>query len=161
MKVRGRKHPPRPNACRDCHKKLRVSMMCGGIPTSELVRSGRYDWVNPSITDELFPIETRAPVSRTIELIRFNHYPHSGEVLVEFARRGLERPTYEDALTFGVEHPEEQMKSPIVFLCEPVRADGRLNVIVLRREEEDERYLDLFQFNTRWFPIYLLAAIRK
>lgn len=41
------------------------------------------------------------------------------EVPTEAVRRGLSRPTYEDAFLFGEQHPDEQRKGPIVFLHDP------------------------------------------
>ncbi len=135
-------------------------LMVGGRITSELVKRGRYDWVNSSITDTLFPIEKHAPVSRTIELVKFDYNPTSEEVLAEFARRGLERPTHEDALTFGSEYPEEQRKCPVVFLHEPVLVDGGRCVLVLD-EDGRERSLGLDWFVDGWDRRYVFAAVRK
>jgi hypothetical protein len=39
--------------------------------------------------------------------------------MAEAARRGLQAPTYEDALYFGIAHPDAQREAPIVFLHEP------------------------------------------
>src|SRR3989338_3545012 len=92
--------------------------------TSELIRCGRYDWVNNWITDERFPIAKHAQKLQKIELVGFDHDPTSEEVLEDFIRRGLKRPTYEDGLCFGVQCPEEQRRHPIVFLHEPVQGSG-------------------------------------
>lgn len=82
------------------------------------------------------------------------------EVLQELKHRGLERPMCEDALYFGVKHPEEQRKRPIVFLHEPVRdPNGNLNVLVLR-EVDGYRYLHLRWFGDRWGRHYVFAGVR-
>lgn len=136
------------------------SITCEGIKASELVRRGKYDWANDSITDTLFPIEPHAQETRMIELVEFDHDPGSEEVLAEFARRGLERPTPEDALAFGIAYPEEQRKHPVVFLHEPVLVDGFRSVLVLDGSDR-ERNLNLNWFAYRWNRYYVFAAVRK
>lgn len=136
------------------------SITCEGIKASELVKRGKYDWVNDSITDKLFPIEKHTPVSRVIELVKFNHNPTSEEVLAEFERLGLERPTCEDAFIFGIAYPEEQRKHPVVFLHETVRVGGGRCVLVLR-ERDHGRDLDLHWFDRGWRRFCVFAAARK
>ena len=80
----------------------------GRLTTSELVRLGNYNRSDNWITDKRFPLKKHKPVNRTVELIEFDYDPTSDEVLTEFARRGLKRPTCEDAFYFGIRHPEEQ-----------------------------------------------------
>lgn len=163
---------------------------CEGVKTSELVKHGRYDVAGERITDELFPIERHAPQARMIEIVKleleFEHGPTSNEVLAEFVRRGLKRPTYEDALVFGVAHPKEQKKHPIVFLHEPVRVGSDRKVIMMgscetRLERNLERFnmdtgcsgrdIHLVDFESKgyyekkgdagWYDIFVFAAVRE
>lgn len=134
---------------------------CNGHRTSELVQLGKYGWHNPAITDELFPIQPHPPVSRTIEFIECDYEPESEEALEKLKLHGLERPTHEDALQFGVEHPEEQGKRPVIFLHKPVQDPlGNLNVLVLH-EAVDERRLILYGFGFRWSRHCVFAGVRK
>lgn len=135
------------------------SITCEGAKASELVKRGGYDWVNSDITDALFPIEPHAPVSRTIELVEFDYDHSSEEVLAEFARCGLERPTYEDALYFGIEYPEKQRECAVVFIHEPVLVCGGRGVLVL---DGGDRGRDLFLgwFDGGWGRYYVFAAVR-
>ena len=108
----------------------------------------------------MFPIAPHEPEEREIVLVKFQHDPTSEEVLAEFERRGLERPTTEDALVFGVTYPDEQRKRLVVFLHEPVRAYGHRHVLVLHGLAR-ERYLSL-----SWFVAWRarscgFAAVRK
>lgn len=136
---------------------------CEGLcKTSELVKRGKYGWSDNDITDKLFPLQEHAPVNRRIELIRFNDSLTSEEVLAEFNNRGLECPTYEDALYFGIEHPEEQRKYPIVFLHEPVRDQHDDRYVLILSEDASRRYLDLVNFfASNWFWNDVFAAVRK
>ncbi len=139
------------------------SVICeGSYKASELVARGNYDWANDWITDERFPIQKHAPVSRTIELVKFiNHDPTSEEVLAEFARRGLERPTYEDALYFGIQYPEEQRKRPVVFLHEPVLLPDDYRGVLVLRGYAGRRSLSLYWFGDHWGRDYAFAGVRK
>ncbi len=91
----------------------------------------------------------------------------AAEALAEAARRGLARPTYEDALHFGAEHPEAQRAHPIVFLHEPwVGYFGRRDVLSLwsnagRRELGLEGFDDPFAPDCRFaFVVPAPAAAR-
>jgi hypothetical protein len=133
----------------------------GDATASELVKQGSYGWADGWITDEHFPIEKHASVERTIELVGFDHDATSGEALEEFERRGLEQPTYEDALYFGIQHPEAQSQRPIVFLHEPVRDRvGSADILVLD-EVRGVRGLYLLWFRRSWEQNYLFAGVRR
>ncbi|MBI4120061.1 MAG: hypothetical protein HY454_01205 [Parcubacteria group bacterium] len=133
----------------------------GTATASELIRRGQYNWHNNWITDERFPLQTHDQMGRTIELVEFDHDPTSEEVLAEFIRRGLERSTYEDALYFGIQHPEEQRKRPIVFLHEPVLDPcGRRGVLVLGGDAGGRKLL-LVLVAGGWDRDFVFAGVRK
>lgn len=134
----------------------------GSHKASELVALGKYGWSDDWITDERFPIMEHAPETRTIELVKFkhDHDPTTEESLSELAHRGLERPTYEDAFYFGIQHPEEQRKHPIVFLHEPVQKRGSRFVLILGGRA-GRRLLDLRWFDFRWERHCVSAGVRK
>jgi len=134
----------------------------GNVKISELIKRGQYDWHNDWITDERFPIQPHDPMPRTAELIEFDHNPTSEEVLEEFGRCGLERPTYEDALEFGAQHPEEQRERTIVFLHEfLLDPTGKHSVFVLD-EVDGERWLYMVKSSVgTWSQYSVFAGIRK
>ena len=130
------------------------------------VRGSKY-WII-KLLDELFPIKTHAPISRTIKPISFSGRRMTSEgVLAEFVHCGLERPTYEEALTFGIMYPEEQRKCPIIFLHEPVEIPqakndaGNYGVLVLSRNRENGRVVSLRQFCFPWGADLVFAAVCK
>ncbi|TSC56844.1 MAG: hypothetical protein Greene071421_354 [Parcubacteria group bacterium Greene0714_21] len=132
----------------------------GSLKTSELVKQGK-EWFDDWITDGRFPIKEHAPLDRTIELLEFDHDPSNNQILEELLRRGLERPTYEHALYFGIKHPEEQRKRPIIFLHEPVRGKGGSLYVLVLREEAGHRGLYLYGFETSWNRGCAFAGVRK
>lgn len=89
-------------------------------------------------------------------LLGFGREVTSAEALREAADRGLARPAYEDALRFGVAHPEVQRAGPIVFLHDPwVGFFGRRDVLCLwtnagRRELGLEGFDDHFGREVRF-----------
>src|SRR3989338_5208567 len=137
-------------------------ILCKGqYIASELIRRGKYDWVNDQITDERFPIFEHATATRKIEFVEYDHDPTSEEVLKDFTSRGLKRPTYEDGFYFGIQHKEEQRKHLIVFLHEPVQGSyGRLRVLVLDGYS-GRRGLGLGWFDSRWDRGYVFAGVRE
>lgn len=133
----------------------------GGKKATELARLGRYDDWSKDITDDRFPLAKHEPEERVIELIEFNYDPTSKDVLREFAKRGLERPTAEDALCFGIQYPKEQVKRPIVFLHEPVLGPDSRRFVLILDGVFGYRELALGWFDSHWFRGCAFAAVRK
>jgi len=127
--------------------------------TEELVEAGGYGYAHSCVTSDNFPARARAPGPAEIVLIRFEDAVTAAEVLAEAARRGLGRPSYEDALHFGAEHPEAQREHPIVFLHEPwVGYFGRRDVLSLW-SNAGRRELGLEGFDDRFGPEYRFAFV--
>lgn len=131
------------------------------LTTTALVIAGGYDWVDDSVTDKRFPLLPRDSEWRKIEGVKFDHDPTSEEVLAEFERRGLERPTYKDALYFGVLHPQEQEKHPVVFLHEPVEDLGGDRRVIALFGRPGRRCLGLDLFDHKWSRDCVFAGVRK
>ncbi|HYB44541.1 MAG TPA: hypothetical protein VEL75_22385 [Candidatus Methylomirabilis sp.] len=131
--------------------------------TEQLVEAGRYGYAHSCVTSENFPVGARASVPRTgeIVLVEFDGDVTAGEVLAEAARRGLERPSYEDALRFGIEYPEVQEKRAVIFLHEPwVGFFGRRDVLCLWCNA-GRRELGLEGFDDSWGPRYCFAFVAR
>ena len=127
------------------------TMRGGKRTTEQLVGATTHTYVNPNITSANFPLLPASEGER--ELVAFqvqdyDHDPSSEEILKELKTRGLERPTYEDALKFDEVHSEE--KGVFVFLHEPwLDLDRRPRVLVVLRVEAD-RELHLLWFGSSW-----------
>ena len=102
------------------------------------------------MTSENFPARPGPARSREIVLLDLGADVAAADALREAARRGLERPTYDDALHFGIAHPEVQRVRPVVFLHEPwVGHFGRRDVLCLW-DNAGRRELGLDSFDERW-----------
>jgi len=84
----------------------------------------------------------------------------SRQVLAEFARRGLERPTYEDALQFGIQYPERQRKDFIVFPHKSVRGSDRRGYVLVLGGDADSRILYFIWCGGKW-TLSVFAGVRK
>ncbi|HET9853480.1 MAG TPA: methyltransferase domain-containing protein [Methylomirabilota bacterium] len=133
--------------------------------TEQLVEAGGYGYAHSCVTSENFPARAAAPGSAEIVLLGFDRAVTASEALAEATRRGLARPTYEDAFHFGAEHPEAQRAHPIVFLHEPwVGYFGRRDVLSLwsnagRRELGLEGFDDPFAPDCRFAFVAPAAAV--
>lgn len=92
-------------------------MLEGGIPASKLYSMGQYGGPMPEeVTDKRFPMTDHKPTKRTVVLLQRTYGEGYDKLMAEFKRHGLERPTYEDAFYFGIQHPEQQLKhEDIIF----------------------------------------------
>lgn len=132
----------------------------GNATASELVHRGRYNWHHRKIADRRFPIQQHDTMDRTIKLIEFNHDPISEEVLAEFTRRGLECPIPEDAFYFGIQHPDEQRKRPVVFLHEPVYCPDSHRYVLVLCAPSGIRKMCLYQHDHSWVHHFVFAGVR-
>jgi hypothetical protein len=124
------------------------------------VAAGQYGYAQAAVTSENFPIDRAAPPRlRRIVLLEFDHPVAFENVVAAGRRRGLERPTYEDALCFGIAHPEVQRERPIIFLHEPwLGFFGRRDVLCLWHNA-GRRELGLEGFDDTWPPQFRFAFV--
>ena len=135
---------------------LRIS---GDRTMDEMVRAGSYDGVHSFINQEKFPVAMHDPVEVVVELVDLGRIAPSTEAVEEFSRRGLRRPTHEEAVYFGVQYPDVQRHRPIVWPHEPFQhADGSARVLV-HFGGTGYRTLDLF-WDSTWGAYCLFAGIR-
>lgn len=80
-----------------------------------LIKAGRYDWINSDINDTNFPDFKDMPEGKT-ELVHFGRFISSNDVIEELKKKGMRPANLKELLIFGKENPEEQRKFPIVAL---------------------------------------------
>jgi hypothetical protein len=133
----------------------------GGRSTEELVAAGQYDYAHSCVISENFPArQYEKQHLREIVLVEFLREVTSDEAIADAARLGLVRPTYDDALYFGIQHPTVQSARPVAFLHDPwFGYFGRRDVISLWNNA-GHRELGLEDFDDRWNPNYRFAFVR-
>jgi hypothetical protein len=117
------------------------------------VEAGHYGYAHSAVLSENFPARQAGGARvRDLVLLAFDREVTAPDVMAEAARRGLQAPTYEDALYFGIEHPAAQCEGPIVFMHEPwVGYFGRRDVLCLW-DNAGRRELGLDGFDDTWRP---------
>ena len=126
------------------------------------MEAGRYGYAQAAITSDNFPADRAASARvRGIVLLEFEHPVTFEDVVGAASPRGLVRPTYEDALYFGIAHPEVQRARPIIFLHEPwLGFFGRRDVLCLW-SNAGRRELGLEGFDDTWGPQFRFAFVVK
>lgn len=132
-----------------------------GRTTEDLVAAGAYGYAHSCLTSENFPARRLdGPREREVVLLAFDRPVTSEEAIGAAAAAGLARPTYEDALHFGIAHPDEQRAGPVVFLHDPwFGYFGRRDVVCLW-DNAGRRELGLDGFDDPWRADYRFAFIR-
>ena len=132
-----------------------------GRSTEELVAAANYGYCHSQVISGNFPARLfNGKMMREIVLLNFDHPVLSEEATAEAAKQGLERPFYEDALYFGIDHPDVQLEGPVAFLHDPWLGNhGRRDAICLW-SNAGRRELGLEGFDDLWAPNYRLAFVR-
>lgn len=119
----------------------------------ELLKAGGYDYVDGRARDFILSKEFAAEEDSgeiTLEMLQFDHKPCTEEVLHNFKKEGLLRPTARDCLRFGVHYQHIQLKRPLAFLHEPWSiAPGFLRVLYITGFGK-ERHLWSQRFEQTW-----------
>ena len=131
-----------------------------GRSTEELVAAGGYGYAHSCVTSDNFP--SRRVGSRRVRevvLVGFDREVTADAAIVAAAALALERPVYEDALHFGIAHPDVQRRHPVLFLHDPwLGFFGRRDVLCLW-SNAGRRELGLEGFDDCWGPAYRFAFI--
>ena len=137
----------------------------GSRSTEQLVEAAGYGYAHSCVTSESFPVRGAArgdgdeAAARDIVLVGFDRDVTAAEALAEAAGLGLERPSYEDALYFGVAHPAVQQEHPVIFLHDPwFGYFGRRDVLCLW-SNAGRRELGLEGFDDTWGPRHRFAFV--
>lgn len=131
-----------------------------GLSLKEMITAGEYDWVNPEITPERFPITGTGENKLKAEIIHFNCDMSSEDVVAKLDKVGLRPGSIEELLAFGATFPDMQRKFPIVALGSSARVDGRRRVAFLYGGDSG-RGLNLDYWGDGWGGFYRFLAFRK
>ena len=105
--------------------------------TEELMAAAKYGYCHSQILSDNFPaIPFNGETPREIVLLTFDRPMSSEDAIAEAAKQDLERPYYEDVLSFGIKYPEAQLETPVAFTNDPWLGNhGRRDAICLWRNE--------------------------
>ena len=87
-----------------------------GLSLEEMIRAGKYDYVDPNITTDYFSVEGEGIKKVMLELICFNRRISSDDALSEFDKCKRRPAIIEELLAFGAKYPELQGQSMTIAL---------------------------------------------
>lgn len=130
------------------------------LSLAEMIDAGGYDWSNPNIIAESFPVGGAGEQERELVLVNLGrHASSTEEVLAEIDRQGLRPAVIEELLAFGAAYPDKQREFPIVALgsvwLNPYGDSRHVSGLWGRSEK---RELDLHAYEGHWFENYHFAA---
>lgn len=135
---------------------------------SDMVKRGKYDWVNGDITEKNFPCAKSGSENVSVEILHlkrhFNLGISSNAAVAEMDRLGYRPATIEELLAFGAANPEIQRQFPIVALGSTCVPDGYHSVACLYGDKggsERERHLNLHWWRGGWVDSDRFLAVRK
>lgn len=128
---------------------------------ADIIKVGKYDWVNDDITAKNFPITGSGKVEVSLELVHLNKSVSTEDVLAHMEANGLRPATLVELLAFGAKYPELQREFPICALGSSwVLRDGSRYVPYLGRDDS-KRFLNLRWFDYDWDGYGRFLAVRK
>lgn len=133
------------------------------LSVESLVVYGKYKWKNDDITTNNFPTIRKGETDIILELVYFNEVLTSDEALKELDKLGYRPAEIQEILTFGEKYPDIQRYLPVIALGSVWRdLSGNRFIPYLHRDDDNERFLDLYHFNNdRWHELQPFAAVRK
>lgn len=128
------------------------------LSLAEMIKRGKYDWVNSDITEGHFPVDAAGSESEEVEMkeFHFNRTMTSPEVIAEMAKEGWKPASIWHLLFFGYKYPNKQKEYPIIALGSVWR--GCVAYLGWRGFRRD---LDLGGFGLRWIANCRFLAVRK
>lgn len=125
-----------------------------------LIDAGKYDYVNPNITEAKFPVPADFVLGSDPKVFHFNCDISSEKAIEEMDKVGYRPAMIWDLLDYGAENPEEQRKFPIVGLGSVGEVGGRRSVPCLGLGVSG-RFLNLSWFDRGWRARCRFLGVRK
>lgn len=131
------------------------------LGVDRLVVANNFNWKNDAIISAHFPVERKGVRDVAVEFYEFDHTVTGDEAVAQIEADGYINEDLSALLTFGKDHPIEQLRRPIVALGSRWQAsDGDWGVACLGRDG-DERALDLRLFHYDFGPDYRFLVSSK
>jgi hypothetical protein len=91
---------------------------------ADMVAAGNYDYVNPNITVDGFPVEDAGTKKYRAKLFEFGRYISSEDAVAAMEKEHFMPATHVHGLAFGVAFPDEQRKYPSPVSVHPRRCSA-------------------------------------
>lgn len=122
-----------------------------------LIETKKFDYVNPNITEEKFPLPARLPTEKTeYKLFKLDKEMTSKEVVKEIQEKGYTPANIYELLSWR-DWNEEDL---VIALGSVAEVDGDRSVTYLGGSDTG-RGLHLYWWDDRWFRNYRFLAARN
>jgi hypothetical protein len=138
----------------------RVIAVDFGMSLQAMIAAGKYDWVNPNITDEHFPVEGTGKKTFRTKLFHFGRNISSEDVVAAMKAEDFMPANHVHGLAFGATFPEEQRRYPIACLGSSAQVSG-FRVVVCLFGGGVERGLDLGFWVGGWNGRWRFLAVQE
>ncbi len=129
---------------------------------ADLIKDGAYNYANPNITDENFPLQPfEMGQEKEAKLYHFNRDISSDAAISEMAKDGFRPATARELLTYGAKNPEVQREFPIVALGSVWLYPNGFRHVVFLVSALRGRNADLYWYVDDWGSRYRFLAVRK
>ena len=127
----------------------------------EMIGGGNYDWVNPDIIEEHFPLQKQGTQEVEIHLFHFGRTMSNEAAEKEMEAKGFRPATLPELLALGRDHPDPQKQFPIVALGSVWRRPGGDSGTPILLWYGGERYLVLRWLASDWHGGCRFAVVRN
>jgi hypothetical protein len=130
-------------------------------PLAEMIKEdGRFDWVNPDITEKDFPVNRRTNGEVEMKLFHFNRAISSNQAIQEMKKEGYRPAELPEGLAYAKANPDEQRKYPIVILGSVWRQFGGSCYVPCLCSDSGGRLLNLEVAGDNWQCNYRFPPVR-
>ncbi|MEK7652995.1 MAG: hypothetical protein AAB358_00715 [Patescibacteria group bacterium] len=131
-------------------------------PLADMIKLGKYDWVNSDIMAEHFPITGTGKQEAAVELLHFNRdFDNGDDVLAEIDKLGYCPAKIEELLALGVAQPELQRQFPIAALGSIWRRADGVRIFVCLSRHDAKRGLRFYWVEFGFDDGWRFAVVRK
>ncbi len=128
----------------------------------QLLKLGKYDWMNNDVSDKNFPQKKTGRESITLRLVNFERVVSTKDVLAELKQARLRPANPAEILVLGAKHPEIQQQFPIIALGQNWLLPNRDRMVVCLAWHSMLRRVHLLcQYRRDWPMHCRFAAVEK
>lgn len=130
-------------------------------PLEELIEDGHYDYVDPNITSESFPLE-QSEGRMDFPLIQFNRMVDTEEVNAWLEQNELRGATLKELLVVGSEFPQEHRRIFVAGLGQQWQGtEDNLAFVPILLGNAQTHSLNLYEGRERWHDFDHFLAVSK
>jgi hypothetical protein len=132
------------------------------VSLQAMISAGNYNWANPNITADRFPVEGTGTKKFRTKLFDPGQFISSPDVAAAMQTEDFTPGGHIHGLAFAATFPEEQRKYPIACLGSSAEMSfGRHWVVCLDARNDGERNLNLYSRDDGWLRGWRFLGIQE